>query len=490
MSMLPESFRQEHELERQRDVHDDLITRGLSIITDSYLDQVEKACQRESIPLTRCALEGKNYRELVKETNSGNYELLVMGAKGVGAVAGSRLGTVCERVTRRTNIDTLIIKEPERLLKEGPIVVAVDGSTRSYGGLLTALSLAKHWQVPVKIVAAFDPYYHYVAFNRIADVLSEEAEKIFKFKEQEKLHEEIIDSILLDGKPYQAIEKYCHQINPSLLIIGKIGIHADPELDIGGNAENLLRNVECAVLLSQREYQPRLDVIADVTMTWTTDAEKRMERVPSFVRRMARMAILRYAQEQGHTVITERIVEEATTKLMPHHAEKAMGEIVAAHDAGKRQSESPKLHWQAAALARLMRVPEGFMRARTHDRVENAAYEQDLSEITLELVEQSILELRNTMEKSIKSEHPKREKSKNAEKSITWSSEAEERMQKVPDGFMREMTRERVEAFARHQGINIIRQPVQKNKVLPSIGKKRLGKEFNAFQALYEVWLY
>ena len=189
------------------------------------------------------------------------------------------------------------------------------------------------------------------------------------------------------------------------MIIGKIGIHADPELDIGGNAENLLRNVECAVLLSQREYQPRLDVIADVTMTWTTDAEKRMERVPSFVRRMARMAILRYAQEHGHTVITERIVEEATAKLMPHHAKKAIDEIVAAHDAGKLQSEPPKLHWQAAALARLMRVPEGFMRVRTRERVENAAYEQGLSEITLELVEQSILELRHAMEKSRKSEH-------------------------------------------------------------------------------------
>ena len=39
---LPEQFREEQELERQRDVHDDLITRGLSIITDSYLDQVER----------------------------------------------------------------------------------------------------------------------------------------------------------------------------------------------------------------------------------------------------------------------------------------------------------------------------------------------------------------------------------------------------------------------------------------------------------------
>ncbi len=557
---LPEPFRQEQELERQRIVHDDLITRGLSIITDSYLDQVEKACEQASIPFTRCALEGKNYRQLVNEANSGNYELLIMGAKGLGAIAGSRLGTVCERVVRRTAIDTLIIKEPQRSLAEGPLLVAVDGSSRSYGGLLTALSLASHWQVPVKVVAAFDPYYHYVAFNRIANVLSEEAGKVFKFKQQEQLHEEIIDSglakiyqghlevaenvateyntkietVLLDGKPYDAIEKYCRKINPSLLVIGKLGIHADPELDIGGNAENLLRNVDCAVLLSQRQYQPRLDVVANVTTAWTEEAEKRMERVPSFVRQMARLAILRYAQEHGHTIITERLVEEATAQLMPGYAKQAMSEIVAAHDAGElkrkpavdemmpwtdeakallltidepsvrhnvskraekkaRQensnivekqhiavfleadssdakpdvSKSPpnfskggtnELHWQAAALARLMRVPKGFMRDRSQERIENYAREQGLSEITLEVVEQCLALARKAMEQAMKGRHPNppTDQDEKDNDSTTWTSAAEERMQKVPEGIMRDMTRQRIEDFAQHKDVKTI----------------------------------
>ena len=68
----------------------------------------------------------------------------------------------------------------------------------------------------------------------------------------------------------------------SLLIIGKLGIHADPELDIGGNAENLLRNVDCAVLLSQYEHRPAVDVIAEVTTSWSEEAESRMEAVPEF----------------------------------------------------------------------------------------------------------------------------------------------------------------------------------------------------------------
>ncbi len=577
---LPEQFRQEQELERQRDVHDDLITRGLSIITDSYLDQADRLCQQQQVPFLRSSLEGKNYRALAEEANSGKYDLLVMGALGLGAVAGSRIGTVCERVVRRVDIDTLVIKNPQQEIAVGPVVVAIDGSTRAYGGLLTALALVKKWGVPLQVISAFDPYFHYVAFNRIAGVLSEEAGKVFRFKDQEKLHEEIIDSglakiyqghltvaesiakehgaevetVLLDGKPYDAIGRYLQKVKPSLLVIGKTGIHADPELDIGGNAENLLRNVECAVLLSQQEYQPEVEVMAEASMSWTTEAEQRMERAPSFVRNMARMAILRYAQERGHTVITERIVEEATAQLMPGHAEEAMQEIVDAYDAGElksplndkpirwsdeatvllrtiedlslrgnlsmraekkaraekspaveathiqhflqdtpavktslpsgQQSDNPELYWQAAALARLMRVPEGFMREKSKQRIENYALENSLPEITLETAEAGLAAARQAMEQAMggdgdpggaaiksaqqpatsgsttqskcpfanmmnQSPGPENE---NQALELNWQQEARDRLQVVPQGFCRDMTIKAAESIARQSG--------------------------------------
>ena len=46
------------------------------------------------------------------------------------------------------------------------------------------------------------PYFHYAAFHSISGVLNEEAGKVFRFKEQEKLHEEVIDSGL--AKIYQS----------------------------------------------------------------------------------------------------------------------------------------------------------------------------------------------------------------------------------------------------------------------------------------------
>lgn len=563
---LPEQFREEQELERQRDVHDDLITRGLSIITDSYLDQAANQCDQLGIDFKRCSLEGKNYRELTQEANSGAYDLLVMGAMGLGAIQGSRLGTVSKRVARRSAIDTLITKETNHPIKEGPIVVAVDGSAKAYGGLLTGLALAREWQVPVKVIAAFDPYYHYVAFNRIAGVLSEEAGKVFKFKDQEKLHEEIIDSglakiyeghlivarsiakdfdveietELLAGKPHDAIEKYVKKAKPSLLIVGKLGIHADDELDIGGNSEHLLENVDCAILLSMREHQPKIDVVSGVTTSWTHEAEARMERVPSFVRNMARMAIMRYAQEHGHTVITQRIVEDATAQLMPSHAEQAMGEIVAAYDAGElkhkptaedamrwsaeatallitvedlsvrgnlsmraekkaRQEKSGTveakhikpflgnetpgvesaedsagisagLHWQAAALARLMRVPEGFMRDNCRKTIENYARQNGHTEVSLGVAENGLKLARGEMEKTMQAQDapaPKaagggcpfgfgNKQAKATDGSLPWAGEAEQLVQGLPAGMSRDMTRNAVQSIAAKNGLNEI----------------------------------
>ena len=567
---LPEKYREEQELEHQREVHDSLITRGLSIITDSYLDQAQQICERANLRFARRSLEGKNYRALVDETNSGNYDLLVLGALGLGSIDGSRLGTVCQRVVRRAEIDTLVIKDPQRRLAGGPIAVAIDGSPKAYGALLTALSLAHHWQTPVHVIAAFDPYYHYVAFNRIAGILSEEAGKVFRFKEQEQLHEDIIDSglakiykghltiaeaiandfgvaietTLVDGKPHDAIEKHLQKLDPSLLVVGKLGIHADPDLDIGGNAENLLRNVDCAVLLGQREYHPRIETVADATITWTEEAEKRMERVPSFVQGMARMAILRYAQERGHTVVTESIVEEATAELMPGHAEQAMESIVAAYDAGelktrevfdpmpwsdaakalletvdedsvrrnlqmraekKARAEAAErvepghlesflsaqtarsqeaaavtetqtapdkagLHWHAAALARLMRVPEGFMRDASRERVENYAAAKGIAEISLLVVEEGLTQARKAMEGMMAAAPtattPSTDRAAKPsacpfaklgeplvdEGAVDWTAGATALLDEVPEGFCRDMTRKAVNAIIAQNG--------------------------------------
>src|SRR5512146_1607852 len=47
---LPEEYQGEQELERQRKIHDTLITRGLRLISDSYLDVMAERCSIAQLP--------------------------------------------------------------------------------------------------------------------------------------------------------------------------------------------------------------------------------------------------------------------------------------------------------------------------------------------------------------------------------------------------------------------------------------------------------
>jgi nucleotide-binding universal stress UspA family protein len=356
---LPEEYHDEKELDRQRQIHDSLITRGLQIITDSYLDYVDKKCAENNLPIERRSLEGRNWKVLAEDINTNAYDLVIMGALGVGAVKDSVIGSNTERVLRRVrNSDMLIIKQIQPMTG-GRIVVAVDGSPYSFGGLMTGLALGKAFNMPVEAISAFDPYFHYAAFHSISGVLNEEAGKVFRFKEQEKLHEEIIDSglakiyqshldicrelaqaeqtdvktTLLDGKAFEKIIQYVRKDIPALLIVGRIGVHSDEDMDIGSNTENLLRSAPCNILVSNRKHVPPIDTLAEYTIAWTEEALRRMEKIPVFARGVAKTAIHRYAIEKGHTIISNTVVDSAVGDLLPKGAMDAMHALGGSLDA-------------------------------------------------------------------------------------------------------------------------------------------------------------
>lgn len=347
---LPEEYHDEKELDRQRQIHDSLITRGLQIITDSYLDFVDQKCTEANIPLERRSLEGRNWKVLAEDINKNGYDLTIMGAVGVGAVKDSVIGSNTERVIRRVRNSDMFIVKDLKPMNSGKIVVAVDGSPYSFGGLKTALALGKALNRPVEAISAFDPYFHYAAFHSISGVLNEEAGKVFRFKEQEKLHEEVIDSglakiyqshldisrevaqeegwdiktTLLDGKVFEKVIQYVRKEQPWLLILGRIGVHSDEDMDIGSNTENLLRLASCNILISNRKFVPPIDTQAEYTIAWTEEALRRMEKIPVFARGVAKTAIHRFAIEKGHTIISNSVIDDAVGDILPKGAMDAM----------------------------------------------------------------------------------------------------------------------------------------------------------------------
>lgn len=335
---LPPEYQKEDRLKNTREVHDTLITKGLRIISDSYTAVFQTMARSSGIEAAGVSREGKNFEEILAEADDARYDLVALGKLGLGATGTSRIGSVAERVARRIKKDILIAQDGPA--GEGPILVAVDGSPFSFGGLATALELSKVFNRPVEAVAAFDPVFHQAAFRSIAGVLSEEAGRLFRFSEQERLHDEIIDkglariyrghletaeriatslgfsikTTLLSGKASDEIIKYAQRTRPLMAVFGRKGAHATTGLDIGSTAENCLRELSCHVLISSRELVPQPQRAPDA-LDWTREAEGVLERIPQFARGVVRNMVEESARKKGVKNVTAAFMREVRKKM-------------------------------------------------------------------------------------------------------------------------------------------------------------------------------
>lgn len=378
---LPARFQDPEEIRRQRKVHDKLIEKGLQLISDSFLNEVAERCRERDVPMTRQLLEGINYEEIVKETNRGagqlpsligfdrsiadkydgggdvrgdvevddegnivaeeedreekvagssgrDYDLLVIGAHGIGRQPRSQLGGVVSRVARGVNRDMLMVRE-DSSLENGEWMVCVDGSAYSYRAMKMALEMADEFGAKLYVCSSFDVQYHHAVFNNIKDVLSAQASKVFKFEEQEELHNNVIDKGLLRlsqanikrakkmaeeypdvpletqvliGKPFQSILQWADEVEPSMLFLARHGSHRIDGPDLGSNADNLLRMAPCNVMLTgtegvNPEDVPWIEEDGKKGLEWAPDAEVRIQRVPPFAIGIARDAVEEYVLE-------------------------------------------------------------------------------------------------------------------------------------------------------------------------------------------------
>ena len=375
---LPAQFQSADEIKRQRKIHDKLIEKGLQLISDSFLDQTAKSCDVAGVPLTRQLLEGINYEEVSREANRGagrlpsligfdpniadkydggatvrsdvivdedgrivaedeeedeklagssgrDYDLLAIGAHGIGKQPYSQLGGMVSRVIRQVEKDTLIVRN-DRALAGGDWIVCVDGSSYSYKAMRHALEMAKEFGAKLYVCSAFDVEYHHSVFGNIKDILSVQASKVFKFEEQEELHNNIIDKGLLKlaqsnlkraevmaqefpdvevetqilvGKPFQCILQWVEEIDPSLLILARHGGHRIEGTDMGSQADNLCRLSPTNILLIgttdvRPDDIPWIEEDGETGLEWAPDAEVRILRVPPFALGIARKAVEEY----------------------------------------------------------------------------------------------------------------------------------------------------------------------------------------------------
>jgi nucleotide-binding universal stress UspA family protein len=485
---LPARFQTEKEIARQRRIHDKLIETGLILISDSFLDVLDKRGEEHEVEIERKLMEGIHFEQLAKDINSSDYDLVIMGAHGIGQVKRSQIGMVTARVARLITTDMLVMRQTERTLRDGRILVCVDGSAYCFVALRKALRLAKTFGATVHCVSAFDPFYHYAAFENIRYVLSYQAGKVFKFEEQEELHNNIIDRGLkkvceanllraesvaeeagvpittevLVGKPFAKILDTCEEGDYDLLVIGRWGAHHVEGADMGSNTDNLLRMSPCNLLIvgaaDARPFDiPTLEEYEEEPLEWDDDALKLILRAPPFAQAMAKASVEEYARNEGHERITLDLLYGALKGILPPAAKHVMGieredrKLAEARAKARSPIEEHVPHersfpWTDEALERVNNRVPPFIRPMAMLAMERYAREKRLEKVTLDVTIEVARRLGYAGDDGQADE-------------LSWTDEALERLARVPK-FERQMVREMVESLAREAGHSTVNYDV------------------------------
>jgi predicted Zn-ribbon and HTH transcriptional regulator len=307
---------------------------------------------------------------------------------------------------------------------------------------------------------------------------------VFRFKEQEQLHEEIIDTglakiyqshlevareiaradgvdvqlTLLPGKAFEKLLQHVRKVKPWMLILGRIGIHSQPgEMDLGSNTENLLRLAPCHVLLSSGTYVPPIDMRAEESINWSREAEERLQRVPPLVKGIARTAILRFAMERGHSVVTSDVIEQAMEAFMPGYTGRMMGKVAKVLAIEKVRDDQ-----QLTYICEVC----GYT-AKT----ENPA-KCPVCEATAEHFQ--VID-RQVVEAIAAAEGTTLEEATFDGRKLKWSAEARRVLRDVADAYLRRRAKARIEKVARMQKLAVITRELAVPLIEETVGSDRLA---------------
>jgi nucleotide-binding universal stress UspA family protein len=351
---LPERYQDERVLEQQRTIHESLIRRGLTLISDSYR-ALRRMPRRQASPRNqepgRLALRGTGRRDWARRLPT-----TCIGHLGPGAGTQGTLGEWWSGGAPHPQGSGGQGRPVPAREERCTILVAVDGSEYSLLALRKALALAQKFGAEVHAVHVFDPDFHRTIFRELVGVLTAEAAAVFDFESQQALHDSVIDkglervggkvlrgseleakqagvplsTALLRGKFCEEIVRVATELDPMLIIVGRFGKHRVESSDLGSTAENVLRFAPCSVLLAgtgmtaaAAHLDPDVEE-ARAPLGWTPQAEAMIGRAPDFVRSMARATVEVWARERGLQQVDVPHVQQAMNELLPEKMRQGM----------------------------------------------------------------------------------------------------------------------------------------------------------------------
>ncbi len=207
--------------------------------------------------------EGDPRDEIVRVAEEWGADLVVVGARGVGAVKGFVLGSVSLALARHAPCPVLVVKGPPREL--GSVLVALDGSEGSLQALTFLASLPLPRELRVRLLSVMEP----LGLPSSAPRLKRAQLKAVLAKLYQEWRTEVeamlgqaaaglegkvdaLEGSVSMGQAAEEINAAAREHGVDLIVVGARGLGGLKRLFLGSVSEKVLRYAQCPVLIVKR----------------------------------------------------------------------------------------------------------------------------------------------------------------------------------------------------------------------------------------------
>jgi nucleotide-binding universal stress UspA family protein len=200
---------------------------------------------------------------LVDAAFASSTDLIVLGARGLGAVASMLLGSVSLSVTRHAPCSVLVCRGAARPVRT--VTVGVDGSADSAAAVEVFRELPMADDVAVRVIGVVEPLRYpatapeFMTAALQAAISDAEAERrreigIAVSTAVERLRWRVRDVVgaTPTGRPSEVLVRDAGEHQSDLIVVGARGIGAVQRMFLGSVSESVLRHAHGPVLIARR----------------------------------------------------------------------------------------------------------------------------------------------------------------------------------------------------------------------------------------------
>ncbi|MEW6620714.1 MAG: universal stress protein [bacterium] len=214
------------------------------------LSQADELAKTEGVSIKTICEEGEIYERVVDLAKSENYDLIVVGRRGLRRLERILVGSVTARIIGHTQKDVLVIPGDTVIGWEN-VLLATDGSKCSQGATERAISFTKSYHRELKVVSVVDvPTEFYGEAPEVAETLIQQAKGfVDEVKEKAEADGIKVVTFVREGEAYKVITELAKNEKVDVIFMGSHGRTGLKRVLMGSVTEEVIGHTPCPVVV-------------------------------------------------------------------------------------------------------------------------------------------------------------------------------------------------------------------------------------------------